>query len=412
MLWMRLAIRNARRNLRRTLLTASTVVIGVALIVVTVAFMNGIFGSMAELFSAQVGHLRVLDADYAEREAFRPMYENIAEVEPVLELIRGVPGVVSAEPRITTSVVLAAGEEIGDDYGLLVGSTETFFREILKGPDQLVAGTWLSGAADEVVLGFRLASDLGLDVGDEVLLLGQTQDGALSPIKATVVGVMQADSVLNKQAFVRLEDAQWLTDIPGGALEVLVYGADRDPAVLRPVAERLRSMEGLEGLAVQGWYERDPWSGMMGMVDGMQLFIELLFVFVTALAIFNTMSMSVLERTGEIGVMRAMGLTRFGTVGIFFLEAMVIGFVGGLVGTVLGSAGALYLEVHGMSVPSDSGDRFGDGFPYTTTMHADLTADLVVSALLLGLVMAVVGAMLPALRAAAIQPVVAMRAQK
>ena len=74
---------------------------------------------------------------------------------------RAVPGVVDAQPRIVTGVVITADEEIGDEFALVTGATDTYYRERLRGPEHLAAGVWLSGNPKEVVVGRRVAARLG-----------------------------------------------------------------------------------------------------------------------------------------------------------------------------------------------------------------------------------------------------------
>jgi putative ABC transport system permease protein len=147
------------------------------------------------------------------------------------------------------------------------------------------------------------------------------------------------------------------------------------------------------------------------MVGAMQGIIGFVFVFITALAIFNTMTMSVLERTNEIGVMRSMGLTRLGAVGMFLVEALFIGLLGGLGGACLGSLPAWYLEVKGVQI-GNIAEQMGENFPMQSHFYADLTPEIFVNTVILGLVIALLGALLPAARAAFIQPVIAMKARR
>ena len=131
-----------------------------------------------------------------------------------------------------------------------------------------------------------------------------------------------------------------------------------------------------------------------------------------ALAIFNTMSMSVLERTGEIGVMRAMGMSRPRALGLFLVESIFIGLLGSAFGVALGSAGAWYLQTYGVTLGEDVVAKMGSSFPIQATVYADLTLSTVATAVLLGILASVLGALLPALRASSIQPVLAMRARR
>jgi putative ABC transport system permease protein len=409
---LRLALRNTRRNGRRTLLTAATLTIGTALTTVTLALLSGIFGQMIDTWGDQNGHIRIVDKDFLEKEALQPLYENLAEVEPVLTSVRAVPGVVAAEPRIMAGVVLASGEEIGEDVALLVGAEESYYRHRLRGAEKLVAGKWLGNGKDEVVLGRKIATQIDAKVGDKILVMGQTQYGSMSPISAQVVGVVAGDSLIDNQAFVTLKTAQWLVDLSGGALEVLVYAESNDPSVVGPVAEQVAGSVDTGNLAVQSWFEREIWATTVPMVEAIQLAISLTLLFVMVLAIFNTMTMSVMERTREIGVMRAMGQTRLGAVWLFLVESLVIGLLGGGVGVFLGGLGARYLEVTGITFSEDLINETAGAYPMTSTLYADLTPDAVLTALVVGLLTAMLGALLPALRAASVQPTEAMRARR
>jgi putative ABC transport system permease protein len=411
-LWINLAIRNVTRNVRRTALTVATVLVATALVTLALSWIAGLTGGVTADFTAVSGHVRIVDEDFAAREALQPLYENIADAAPVLEALRATPGVVDAQPRITTGVVITAGEEIGDNFTMAVGATDDYYRRHLHGPEKVITGAWLSGAEKEVVLGRKLAAQLRAAVGTKVLLLGQTQNGSMSPISAVVVGIAGGDAMIDQQAFLSLEDLRWLADMPGGALEVLVWTDRIDPAVIAPVVDRIRALPSLKGLAFQPWYEREPWATSLKLIHGVNGFIQFLIVFVAALAIFNTMTMSVLERTTEIGVMRAMGLTRPGAVGLFVLEGLVIGLIGGLAGTLCGSMPAWYLEVHGVTLAEQLVERVGNNMPMHATVYADLSPQIASQAVMLGLVIAVLGAVLPAMRAAAIPPVTAMRARR
>jgi putative ABC transport system permease protein len=134
-------------------------------------------------------------------------------------------------------------------------------------------------------------------------------------------------------------------------------------------------------------------------------------VFITALGVLNTMLMSVLERTAEIGVLRALGMKGRAIVALFFVEALAIGAVGGAVGVFLGSLAALRLEAVGMDLGA-AADKMPATLPVNRVLHADWTPEIALLAFALGLLMALLGAALPSLRATAIQPVIAMRSRR
>lgn len=401
----RLATRNALRRRVRTALTVGMVVVGVALLLLMLTWINGVMGGALAAATASSGHVRVVDPDFAAREQLAPLEENIAEVAPLVALLREQPGVTAVEPRIATGVTVTAGEEIGDLFARAVGANETYFRAQLEGRDKLVAGRWFEGEPDELIAGATVAEEAGAEVGDEMLLLGVTQDGALSPIKGTLVGIVRGDSEMNQQVLVPLEQMQWLTDIPRGATEVLVYGESYGEA--RTLGERLAALPELADYAVEPWTEREPWRSMGATVRAMQAILIGVMVLLVALGIWNTMMMSVLERTHEVGVLRALGMSRLGTVGLFVGEALTIGVVGGALGVALGAAPSWLLQEYGIHIGGAA--AAGSDLALSETMYGDLTWEGAVLAFGLGILMAALGSLLPAIRAASIQPVSAMR---
>lgn len=402
-----LAIRNALRNRRRSLLTAATVTLGTALLTVAMSWVQGVMGGALDMAANQIGFVRVVDPDYAQREQILPLSENIPATDALVAAVAKVPGVTSAFPRIQMGVTLArADQEIGEQFGLVVGAPLAYFTGPLELERRVASGELLA-ADDEVVVGKTLADDLGAKVGDELILLGQTQDGSLSPVKLALVGVVDlGNAQQNRQIFVTLEKARWMADIPEGATEVVAFGADRRDAA--EMAAAVAALPEARGLETRSWDQRRPFDEMLGLMRTFQGIAAGIIVFITALGVLNTMLMSVLERTAEIGVLRALGLRRRQVIVLFVVEAMAIALVGGLLGVALGSLGGLYSEHYGVNLGS-AADKLPPTIPIATTMYGDLTPDILATGLALGLAMAVIGSVLPAFRASRIEPVEAMR---
>ena len=93
-------------------------------------------------------------------------------------------------------------------------------------------------------------------------------------------------------------------------------------------------------------------------------------------------------------------------------DRLFIGLLGSAVSVLLGSAGAWYLQTYGVTLGEDVVAKMGSSFPIQATVYADLTLSTVATAVLLGILGSVLGALLPALRASSIQPVLAMRARR
>lgn len=410
MLILSLALRNAARNRRRSLLTALTVMIGVAFLTLGMAWIQGVLGDGLDGAARFAGHVRVVKPDFVKKEALFPLDENLPDTAPLVEAAKKLPGVTGAWPRLAMPVTVTAGEEIGEVFGLAQGAPLDWYTEILRLHEHIAEGRMLE-ADGEVVIGTTVQEQTGARVGDELILLGQTQDGSMSPLKVTVAGVYDLGSKpQNRMLYLTLEQARWMADIPDGALEVLVYGAGREAA--EPIAAAMKADPAFASTAVQAWSEREPYATMIPFTRTIRGIAAGTIVFITALGVLNTMLMSVLERTAEIGVLRAMGLKRPQTVALFVVEAMGIAAVGGLLGaTVGGLLGYFWLERVGINLGS-AADKFPSAIPVNSTVYGVVDGPMLVQAFLLGLVMAVVGGAVPALRAAGIEPVEAMRTRR
>ncbi len=402
----RLASRNATRKPIRTILTAGMVVVGTGLLVLSLSWINGIFGGITDQAVGASGHVRIVDPEFLARERLMPLYENIPDVQPVLDAVQAHPDIVAAYPRIMAGATVTVGEEIGEVFGLVQGAPVEYFTKWVKLEDSLTEGRFFADGAEELVLGAEVAKRAGAKLGDEVVLLGMTQDGSISPIKGELVGIVrQGNGLVDRGIFVPFVRLQWMTDIPDGAIEVVAYGGHKDDAI--PLAAAIRDLPALGDLSVQAWSESDAWAGMLKVINAVRGMLVFVLVFLAALGIWNTMMMSVLERTNEIGVMRAMGMGRLGAVVLFVGEAGAIALLGGFVGVALGSLPAWYLTVKGVEIGEQITQNID--IPFSTTMYGALTPEVMLQAFVLGLIMAVVGSALPAIRASLIQPVVAMK---
>ena len=410
MLIFQLALRNVRRNTRRSFLTALMITAGTALLIVGMSWVNGVLGMALEKGAAYSGHVRVVTPRFALKEQLFPLDENMADTAPLVAAIAKVPGVLGVYPRIQLPVTVTANEEIGENFALIQGAPLAWLTTILHLDEHLVAGR-MPAADDEAIIGLTVAEQTGGVVGGEIVTLGQTQDGSMSPARFKIVGTYDlGSSNQNRIVFSTLEKARYIADIPDGATELLVYTKDRASALA--VGRSVAALPELAGLEARSWSERPPWDGFLGVLDAIQLITTGVVVFITALGVFNTMLMSVMERTAEIGVLRAMGLKTGQTVAMFVVEAFGIATVGGLLGAALGGVVSLvWLERIGINL-GGAVKGLPSAIPINSTVYGDVTPDHLVTAFLLGLLMALAGAILPAIRATRIQPVEAMRTRR
>ncbi|MDG1480156.1 MAG: ABC transporter permease [Myxococcota bacterium] len=422
-----LAFRNVLRNGRRSMLTAATVMLGCALLTIGLSWVQGIHGNFIHASVQANGHVRMVTEGFAARERLMPLYENIPDDAALIEKLSENPAVETVHPRIQVGVAASVeGNELGSVFAMLVGAPVDYFDDVLGFSNQVIDGGFFSAEDNDkqALIGRTLAANMGIAAGDEAIFLGKTQDGSLSPIRVDVVGVLDTgNGLFDKQVFVPLEKARWMADIPDGSIELLIFGADRHEAralmaSIEPTLPALAEAGGVTdlegnpaGLVLSSWDTREPFASLLGYARVIMGTIALIIVFITALGVLNTMLMSVLERTAEIGVLRAMGMKVWALVLMFVIEALVISAIGGALGVTLGTIASLIMESTGVDLGT-AASNLPDTIPANRTLHPDWSYQLSVISFILGILMAFIGSASPAMRAARIQPVTAMRARR
>jgi putative ABC transport system permease protein len=316
----------------------------------------------------------------------------------------------------------AAAEKSGDivsvaarlEFNGLISREDTSLSFLGRGMDAaaepsrsdaiaLEAGEDLSDAAPQGIhLGFGLAQNLGVKVGDTVALLVSRRGGSLNGVEAQVRGIFTSptkayDDVAVHVPF-RLADE--LLEARG-AHRWVVYLSDtaRTPAVLRTLSERLS-----RDVTVVPWYDMaDFYNKTVRLFSAQVLVMKFIIGIVVILSISNTMMMTVAERTGEIGTAMAIGVRRARVLTRFLIEGALIGAFGGLAGIVVGWIIALAVSSVGIPMPPPPGMARG----YINLIL--VTPGLALDALLIACTTAVLATILPAWKASRVVIVDALR---
>jgi lipoprotein-releasing system permease protein len=313
---------------------------------------------------------------------------SIDQWQKIREEIRSTPGVTAHTP-----VVAGPGFAQRADANKAVNITgiepDTYFSVIAL-HEKIVAGTVSVGPLD-IVIGTELAADLGVGTGDRLRLATATGGSATM----TVVGIFDFGnkSVNERNVYIPLRLAQSLLDLVGGvtAIEVRV----QDPFAAEEVAERLRAGTGLQ---VDSWIRTN--AQFFTAMAAQKLTNTLIRVFVgltVALGIASVLVVSVIQKSREIGILRAMGTSREQVLRVFLLQGGTMGLAGSLLGSTL----ALAFLVMWRTIAVEP-----DGTPmFIIEMPPSLFAIAAGASILVG----VLSAVSPARRAARLDPVVAIR---
>lgn len=397
----RIALRNVLRNRRRSLITFAAIFVSIVATVSLRGLVNGMVEAMQNaVVLGQAGALQVHRVGYLKLAGGSSLDLDVPADTAFLEAIRAVPGVHAVSARIAFGGMVNANDTTSPT--LISAFDPVGEPSVCPQRDNIATeGRAFTAAEREAaVLTPELVRTLGLKLGQRAALLTNDKEGSLSAADLPVVGIYGQPGLPlpeKKTGFVPLAMAQELLHMQGRATEIVV--AIDDLKALSTVKAAIAAAVG-PAYEVSTWSELFPflkdavasWRFMSNLFTG-------IFLTVALLGIVNTMLMSVLERTREIGTMMALGVRRRSILALFLLEATVLGCLGGLVGASLGTA--LVFRI------GQSGLHFHMG---TATLHVHpfVDAGFFVFALVLTSVGAVLAAIWPALRASRLRPVTAL----
>jgi putative ABC transport system permease protein len=398
-----IAWRNIWRNKRRSLIVLSSVAVGLVAILLN----DGLsIGMVRQIFENQIGshvsHIQIHSTGFNDNKVITNSMTEPANVESVLART---PGIVHYSRRVVTYGLLSSA--VNSSGCIIVGVDPGKEQEVTSISRSVVEGTYLTGKPHEVVIGKKLAEKLGVGIGDKVVGMASTMSGSVGADMFRIVGLFQTvSSEFDKSyMFISLPSAQEMLEMDSAVSEFAIITEDRRDA------EQIR--EGLAS-ALGPSYEVLTYADIMPlMISQMRIYEEsmyIVYVIVGLAMIFgivNTMLMSVFERIREFGVLMAIGMKNSRLVGMILLEAAVLGVVGAAVGLLAGVGLLIPLSHSGLdlSMFAESLTSFGTG----SIIYPVLRPGAVVESMVIIPLIAVIGAIYPALKAVRFEPVRAIR---
>ncbi|OGR43664.1 MAG: hypothetical protein A2X35_08355 [Elusimicrobia bacterium GWA2_61_42] len=402
MIIFRMALRNVFRNRRRSLLTGLMMAGGFVLFSATLGISEGTYGSIIDMFTrSRTGHAQAHAAGYLERPS---LYKAIKDLDRAGRVLDGLPEVEAWAPRVyAPSLAFAGSKTVGAQ---VMGIDPARERKAMRLEGQLAEGAFVPDRSSPgVVISARLASALALKTGDEFSLIGQGADGSIANDNFRVAGILSASGSAfeGPWCLMHIDKAREFLALGNRAHEIALVFTDyrkaREDAALAAAALADPALD------VQPWQvtEKEFYQAMLLDKKGGDI-TNYVIMLIVAIGVLNTVLMSVLERTREYGVLKALG-TRPASV---FLLIMAEVFILTLVSCAAGALGALglnhYLAAHGIPMPtpiSYGGVRF-------TVMLSAVTAGTFTRPALTVLAAALAVGVFPALKAARITPVKAL----
>ncbi len=386
-----------REGRAQSLMITVGVAVGVAVIIFITALVQGLQSNLIENTLGTQAHIRLLSPDEVNRvlppkagtvqliqEDKRPQrLRSINNWQQVTTTLDQLPLLTAVSPTVSGPAFVRRGDAL--ESVALVGTDLERYQKIIPLEDYLINGELRVGA-DDVLIGSELAKNLGVQVGSKLRIeTGQQNNAVVNIVGIFDLGVRELDA---RYVYLDLKQAQSLLSLPGGVTVIDLTVADIF------AAEDIAAQVGrLTSLQAESWIETN--SQLMNALSAQSLSTNMIIVFVAisvAFGIASVLSVSVVQRTREIGILRATGATRQQILRIFLIQGAVFGLLGSMLGSV-----ASYALVWVFNT-------FGPGLFYIP-----VSANLIMLAMLLATLSGILAAAIPSRRAAALDPVVAIR---
>ena len=397
------AIRFLKEGLVQTLFIIGGISIGVGVIIFMSALLTGLKSNFVNRVLTGQAHIQVIapkevvramrssgDRDVVQSTLQSPLQrlKSIDQWQSIAAQIAQMPWVSVVSPAATGAALVIRGS--ASQSVNLMGIVPDLYYQIVPLPEKIVQGrAVLSG--EDVLIGTELASILGVTVGDKISLSSAT--GSFNVLTLRGIFDLGNKGANTRTVYVAMRSAQSLLNLTGVAtvLDVTlqdVYQAEN-------IAQKITAMTQMQA---DSWIKtNEQFFTAIGAQTTANTAIRFFVALSVGFGIASVLVVSVVQRSSDIGILRAMGIKRSQILRIFLIQGGLLGLGGALVGACLGASALLLWEVF---------MRNADG---TVMFVLELDGALLLQALALATLTGLLAAFAPALRAARLDPVVAMR---
>ena len=351
--YFKIGFRNILKNRRRSFVTLMAVAIGFASVTLFAGYIKNVYSGLIKqaIQGELLGHVTVMKRGLRTEGKLNPekyMFSK-ADLEKVMPILKGYEHTVLVTPRVaisglisngTASTIFIAEGVVPDDVKKIQGD---FHRKL--------AGDLRADHATGIATGEDLAKILNLKKGDSAALLVSTVSGQANALDVEVVDTFNSGNANTNDKFVYLpfELARNLYDLDGAERLIVLLDDQKFTEEARDVLSARLSQAGFD-VEIKTWLELSSfYNQVKRMFDMIFSFIFSIVFVVVIMSVVNSMSMTVVERTREIGTLRSIGLRRSGIVRLFATEALILVVLGCTVGLIFTLTASLLINNAGIT---------------------------------------------------------------
>ncbi len=397
-----IALRNLLRQRTRTLTSLCAISVGVACLIVAGGFVKDILFQLGEAtIHSQTGHLQIATAAHWKTHSPNGSALTINSPQKIKDLVLANSAVDQVAARINFVGMLNNGKR---DLGIIGEGVEPDQEAAIGSFMRYTEGRPLRSTDHEgIAIGYGIAKNLDLKVGDYVTLVASLAEGALNTAEFRIVGIFQSFSKEFDARAIRipLPAANDLLDKNGAHLLIVTLRDTQDtPEFLKGLKPRLADL----GVEARDWKElSDFYEKTVQLYDAQFGVLRLIIFCMVLLSVANSINMSLYERTREFGTVLALGTHPNAVFWAILTESILLGLIGSIFGTILALTISWGISLHGIPMPPPPNANIG----YLAKIRP--TPELLVFSALVGLASTICAAIIPARRASQLQIVDALR---
>jgi putative ABC transport system permease protein len=403
MLLMKMAFRNIFRQKRRTILTGLSMFGGFVMAAVFIGWADGSYNHIIDDFTRHnFGHIQIHEKNYLDRPS---LYKTINDFDRIQGQLQKLPEIDSFAPRVYSAGLVSVGDKstgtriIGIDPAREQATT-TFDKKVSLGK------YFFGKASHQALAGKDLAKVLRAKVGDDIVIVTQGADGSIANDRYTIIGLVDTgDPITDRTSFyLHIDDARDLLVLGNRIHEIAINigHLNRVNQMTKLITRRIDD----PALSVDPWqvFARSFYLAMKADMEGMWISLVII-VLIVAVGVLNTVLMSVLERTREYGVLKAIGTKPNQIVKLILTEVNIMAIFSIIFGFVVALILNSILAAHGIKL----GMEFSYGGMTFDTFKSEINArSFIIPAITIFLSASIVG-LFPAIKAARTDAAKSMR---
>ena len=406
----KLGLKNLTRQKRRNFITILVIAFAFFIFLFLDSLMEGMTEmSFNNIKNYDTGSIQVAHPAYWEDKDKLPLENLIYLNQEMEESINNMDGVSGVSPELRFKASLNNGIDEIDVQG--VGISIEKYNDVFATQNHVVEGSMFVPGESKAVIGVGLAELMDLKVNDYITLLVRTKEDTFNTIDLEIAGLLYTPNPMtnNGIVFVPLEIARQALNVENG-VSMMTIKINKEKEI-NPTITNINQIFQEKDMNINAFSWEESAKTVIAIrtaEDAETAVILIIILTIGMIGIINNVILSSLERTAEIGMMKALGMREWEIVLVFMIEATGIGIIGGLAGCLLGAAGVGLMVKYGYDLSYIGGDMSLYGIPILDKIYGVWNLPSFVFIFFLGIIFALFSSMIPAYWAAHKDPVKAI----